>query len=74
MCVSPYQDDIVVLYVTGEYASCLDISLKTEFITMLARKIKDKTDKSLKIDFASKWVAKYIVKFYIFNVLQFLQH
>ena len=63
MTVSPYQDDIVVLYVTGEYASCLEISLKTEFITMLSRKIKEKTDKSLKIDFASKWVEKYKLLF-----------
>ena len=52
MTLSPRQDDIVVLHINGDYASCLNIPLKTEFITMLQKKVKERTNSNLKIMFS----------------------
>ena len=49
--LSPRQDDMVVIYVSGEHASCLEIPLKTEFVTQLVKKTKDRTKKELKLEF-----------------------
>lgn len=50
--LSPRQDDIVVIHMNGDYASCLNIPLKTEFVTMLQRKVKERTNSNLKIMFS----------------------
>jgi len=50
--LSPRQDDIVVIHMNGDYASCLNIPLKTEFVTMLQRKVKERTNRDLKIMFS----------------------
>ena len=50
--MSPRQDDIVVVHINGDYASCLNIPLKTEFITMLQKKVKERTNSNLKIMFS----------------------
>ena len=42
---------MVVIHVTGEYTNCLEISLKTEFITMLAKKVEERAGKKLKMEF-----------------------
>ena len=44
---------MVVLHVDNEYASCLEISLKTEFITMLVKNVEEKTAKKLKLEFVN---------------------
>ena len=49
--LSPLQDDVVVLHVTGDHASMLDISLKTEFITMLSKKTEERTNRKLRLEF-----------------------
>ena len=49
--LSPLQDDVVVIHLTGDHASMLDISLKTEFITMLSKKMEERTNKKLKLEF-----------------------
>ena len=49
--LSPLQDDMVIVHVSGEHASCLEIPLKTEFITKLVKKTKDRTKKDLKLEF-----------------------
>jgi len=51
LTLSPKQDDMVVVHVTGEFANCLEISLKTEFITMLTKKVEERTGKKLKMEF-----------------------
>ena len=56
MTLSPRQDDIVVVHMTGDYASCLNIPLKTEFITMLQKKVKERTNSNLKILFSDTLV------------------
>jgi len=52
LTLSPRQDDIVVIHMNGDYASCLNIPLKTEFVTMLQRKVKERTNSNLKILFS----------------------
>ena len=54
--LSPRQDDVVVIHMTGDYASCLNIPLKTEFITMLQKKVKERTNNNLKILFSDTLV------------------
>ena len=49
--LSSRQDDMVVVHVSGEHASCLEVPLKTEFITQLSKKTKDRTKKDLKLEF-----------------------
>jgi len=50
--LSSRQDDILVIHINGDYASCLNIPLKTEFVTMLQRKIKERTNNNMKIMFS----------------------
>ena len=54
--LSPRQDDILVIHMNGDYASCLNIPLKTEFVTMLQRKVKERTNSNLKILFSDTLV------------------
>ena len=49
--LSPRKDDMVIIHVKGEHASCLEIPLKTEFITQLVKKVKDRTKKNLNLEF-----------------------
>ena len=49
--LSPLQDDVVVIHVDGDFASMLDISLKTEFITTLSKKIEERTNRKLRLEF-----------------------
>jgi len=49
---STRQDDILIIHMNGDYASCLNIPLKTEFVTMLQRKVKERTNSNLKIVFS----------------------
>eukprot|EP00092_Neocalanus_flemingeri_P052340 GFUD01061174.1.p1 GENE.GFUD01061174.1~~GFUD01061174.1.p1 ORF type:complete len:1149 (-),score=317.13 GFUD01061174.1:56-3502(-) len=51
VCLSTRQDDIVIIHINGDYASCLNIPLKTELVTMLQRKVKERTNKEMKIVF-----------------------
>ena len=55
MCVqvslSPLQDDVVVIHVAEDYATLLEVSLKTEFITTIVKKVEDRTGRKLKIEF-----------------------
>ena len=52
--LSPRQDDVVIIEVRGEHASVLDIPLKTEFITQLVKKIKEKTKRDLNLEFTDE--------------------
>ena len=54
--LSPRQDDVVIIEVRGEHASVLDIPLKTEFITQLVKKIKEKTKRDLNLEFTDEYV------------------
>ena len=49
--LSPRQDDIVIITVRGQPATVLDIPLKTEFITQLVKKVKERTKKNLNLEF-----------------------
>ena len=49
--LSPRQDDVVIITVRGQHAAVLDIPLKTEFITQLVKKVKDRTKKNLNLEF-----------------------
>ncbi|CAJ0916216.1 unnamed protein product, partial [Mesorhabditis belari] len=42
--LSPYQDDFVILYVREDYTSLLETPFKTEFLTTLSKKYKEKTN------------------------------
>ena len=49
--LSPLQDDVVVIHVAEDYATLLEVSLKTEFITTIVKKVEDRTGRKLKIEF-----------------------
>ena len=51
---STMQDDIFVLHVQNDYASVLESVFKTEFLTLLTKRYKDKTGKDLKLTFSDK--------------------
>ena len=48
------QDDIFVLHVQNDYASVLESVFKTEFLTLLTKRYKDKTGKDLRLSFSDK--------------------
>ena len=52
--LSPRQDDTVVVFIDKEHDSLLVIPFKTEFVTTLSKKVKEKTGKELKVVF-SDW-------------------
>ena len=52
--LSPKQDDYMVIFINDTYAACLEIPLKTEFVTTLSKKYKEKVGKELKIMFDDK--------------------
>ncbi|KAK7115759.1 unconventional myosin-Ie-like isoform X2 [Littorina saxatilis] len=49
--LSTHQDDFLVLHVAGEYDSFLETIFKTEFLTTLSKKFKEKTGKPLPLKF-----------------------
>uniref|UniRef100_A0A914BXB0 Uncharacterized protein n=1 Tax=Acrobeloides nanus TaxID=290746 RepID=A0A914BXB0_9BILA len=42
--LSPYQDDFIVLFVQNEYTSLLETPLKTEMITAMSKRFKERTN------------------------------
>ncbi|KAI1715922.1 myosin head (motor domain) domain-containing protein [Ditylenchus destructor] len=49
--LSPLQDDFLVVYVEGEYSSLLETPLKTELISALSKRYKERTGRQLPLDF-----------------------
>ncbi|KAK2153501.1 hypothetical protein LSH36_295g04091 [Paralvinella palmiformis] len=49
--LSTKQDDFLILHVQDDYATLLDCPFKTEFITTLAKRYKEKTFKNLPVEF-----------------------
>uniref|UniRef100_A0A8R1YX87 Uncharacterized protein n=1 Tax=Pristionchus pacificus TaxID=54126 RepID=A0A8R1YX87_PRIPA len=50
--LSPYQDDFIVLQVKEDYSSLLETAFKTEFITSLSKRFKERTNGgNLHLDF-----------------------
>lgn len=58
--LSTLQDDIVLIHVRNDYESLLDIRLKTEFIMVLNRKLKERFNKELPLNFVNNF--EYRVK------------
>ena len=52
--LSPKQDDYIVIFFTDTYAACLEVPLKTEFVTTLSKKYNERVGKELKIMFDDK--------------------
>ena len=52
--LSPKQDDYIVIFIKDTYAACLEVPLKTEFVTTLSKKYKERVGKELKIMFDDK--------------------
>lgn len=48
---SPLQDDFVVIFVSNDYASLIQTVLKTEFLTTLSKRYKDKCGRDLRLYF-----------------------
>ena len=55
MSLSTRQDDFVVLHVSNSYDSLLQVTFKTELITVLKKLVKARLDKELRIVFADKY-------------------
>ena len=52
---STLQDDLFVVHVKDDYASLLESVFKTEFLTILAKRYKEKVQKQLRLDFAPRY-------------------
>ena len=52
--LSPRQDDYIVIFIKDTYAACLEVPLKTEFVTTLSKKYKERVGRDLKIMFEDK--------------------
>lgn len=52
ICFSTMADDLFVLHVQNDYASVLESVFKTEFLTLLTKRYKDKTGKDLRLTFS----------------------
>ncbi|KAL8611996.1 Unconventional myosin-Ie [Nucella lapillus] len=50
--LSTLQDDFLILHVVGEYCSFLETVFKTEFLTTLSKRYKDKTGRTLELKFS----------------------
>lgn len=53
--LSTFQDDIVLLHVRNDYESLLDIRLKTEFLMVLNRKLKERFNRELPLNFVQSF-------------------
>lgn len=62
MCYSTMQDDLMVLHIQNDYATVLESVFKTEFLSLLTKRYKDKTGKDLRLQFTDKWVYSHMVK------------
>ncbi|TKR94098.1 hypothetical protein L596_008431 [Steinernema carpocapsae] len=51
--LSPFQDDFVIVQVRDSFTSLLETPLKTEFITALSKKVKERMGRDLALDFKS---------------------
>ncbi|XP_052793613.1 unconventional myosin-Ie-like isoform X2 [Mya arenaria] len=49
---STMQDDLMVLHIQNDYASVLESVFKTEFLSLLTKRYKDKTGKDLRLQFS----------------------
>ncbi|KAL4227974.1 Unconventional myosin-If [Mactra antiquata] len=49
---STMQDDIFILHIQNDYASVLESLFKTEFLSLLTKRYKDKTGKELRLQFS----------------------
>ncbi|XP_033750743.1 unconventional myosin-Ie-like isoform X1 [Pecten maximus] len=52
VCLSTLQDDLFVLHIQNDYASLLESVFKTEFLSTLSKRYKDKTSKELRTQFS----------------------
>ncbi|KAK3585324.1 hypothetical protein CHS0354_040273 [Potamilus streckersoni] len=52
VALSTMQDDFFVLHIQNEYSSVLESIFKTEFLSTLCKRYKDKTGKDLKLQFS----------------------
>ncbi|XP_067665712.1 unconventional myosin-Ie-like isoform X1 [Haliotis asinina] len=50
--LSTMQDDFFILHIQGDYSSLLESTFKTEFLTVLTKRYKDKTGKTLQPQFS----------------------
>ena len=48
---STLQDDLIVIHIQGDFANLIECVFKTEFLSTLNKRYKDKTQKDLKISF-----------------------
>ena len=51
MFCSTRQDDLVVIHVQNEFGSLIETKFKTEFLTTLSKRYKEKIGRDLRIDF-----------------------
>ncbi|OWF39023.1 Unconventional myosin-Ie [Mizuhopecten yessoensis] len=52
VCMSTLQDDLFVIHIQNEYASLLESVFKTEFLSTLSKRYKDKTGNELRTQFS----------------------
>ena len=50
------QDDFFVLHIQADYASVLESVFKTEFLSLLFKRYKEKTGKDLRLQFTDRCV------------------
>ncbi|GFY69955.1 unconventional myosin-Ie [Trichonephila inaurata madagascariensis] len=50
--LSTHQDDFIVIHVKNDYSSFLEITFKTEFLTLLNKKFQEKANRALNIQFS----------------------
>ncbi|XP_023931310.1 unconventional myosin-Ie-like, partial [Lingula anatina] len=52
VALSTMQDDFFIIHVQNDYSSLLESVFKTEFLTALSKKYKERTHKELKVEFS----------------------
>ncbi|KAJ8305020.1 hypothetical protein KUTeg_018603 [Tegillarca granosa] len=50
----PDKDDLFIIHVQGDYASLLQSVFKTEFLSLISKKYKEKTNKELRLQFGDQ--------------------
>ncbi|XP_042233843.1 unconventional myosin-Ie-like isoform X2 [Homarus americanus] len=53
--LSTYQDDLVLIHVRNDYESLLEVKLKTEFLMVLNRKLKERHNRELPLNFINSF-------------------
>lgn len=51
VALSTMQDDLFILHIQNDYASVLESMFKTEFLSLITKRYKDKTGKELRLQF-----------------------